>query len=81
MRKRAIICACLVALIAILLALCLGGCASKQSDVQFIWHDGQCMLFVDGITVQSAQELKKDWVFEECAVEVKSEMGQGGEDP
>lgn len=77
MSKRSIICACLVALIAILLALCLGGCGLGMSqygqDVEIIYHEGGCLMIVDGLSVEQVKEKTKEWSFDtDCRIDVRT---------
>ncbi len=77
MSKTLHICMLVVALLIILLLLCLGGCASTQQATQVLWHDGNCLFFVDGVSAQQAVEMTKDWEFEPCEIKLESEMGKG----
>ncbi len=76
MSKTLHICMLVIAVLIILLLLCLGGCASRQQSAQVIWNDGQCLLFVDGISAEQAGAISKDWEFKSCEVKVESELGE-----
>jgi uncharacterized lipoprotein NlpE involved in copper resistance len=71
---------CLIIFTAYLIALLLMGCATKQSAINLIWHDGQCLLFVEGISAEQAGNMSKEWEFGECEIKVESELGTGEED-
>ena len=68
-----------VAILIILILLCLGGCATRQQSAQVIWNDGQCLLFVDGISAEQAGLISRDWEFKNCEVKVESELGESEE--
>lgn len=64
------------ALLIILLLLCLSGCESMSSSsgsTKLIWHNGQCLLVVDGLTATQADEIDDLWEFKECEVTIKGE--------
>ena len=55
----------------------LTGCAAKQAQaMRMIWHDGECMLYIDGMQAEQAEELQKDWSMEQCDVAVQSRAGK-----
>ena len=68
--------ACGLVFIAILVWF-LTGCtqATASTKIDIIWHSGECLLIVEGLTVQQARELDNDWAFKKCDVEVLTEKG------
>jgi len=72
---------CLILFVAYIIALLLMGCASQQSGANVIWHDGRCLLYVEGISASQAAEVTKYWEFTECEITVESEMGEGSIGP
>ena len=71
----------IVAMLFILLMLCLAGCSTSNKSVQVIWHDGECLLYVDGISADQAGNMSKEWEFGDCGVKVESELGEGQAGP
>jgi hypothetical protein len=70
-------------IIAFWLAALLGGCAVKKADkIGLIWAEGaDCLLVADGLNVQEAQEIRKDWEFGDCKIGVNESSGQGEKKP
>ena len=49
----------------------LTGCTSqKVSDLDIIWHDGECLLVADGLSAEQAEQLGREWSFKACEVTV-----------
>jgi hypothetical protein len=68
------------------LALCLVMCtlltscsAQKGQDINLIWHDGECLLYIEGISAEQAGKVNKEWQFTSCGITVESELGAGKE--
>jgi len=66
---------CLILFVAYIIALLLMGCASKQAAINLIWHDGECLLFVEGISAEQAGNMSKEWEFSECSAVSESDLG------
>jgi hypothetical protein len=64
--------ACII--IGILIVWLLAGCGVQQVDnTKVVWHNGQCLLLVDGMTAQQAKQLTHEWELEDCKVSVRSD--------
>ena len=63
----------------IVLMLILSGCASSQQTATVIWHDGECMFFVEGLSTEQAGSIEKGWRFGDCEIKVESELGESEE--
>ncbi len=50
--------------------------AQKANDLQIIWHAGECLLVADGLLIEQAQSIQKEWQFAECEVNVGSDSGK-----
>ena len=46
-----------------------------------VWHDGKCLLIVDGMSVTQAEEMMAEWQFKECEVVVDSSESSGDKKP
>ena len=48
------------------------GCAKSQqiTDLDVLWSDGKCIFHAKGMSIEQAEEIKNDWNFSECDVEV-----------
>ena len=46
------------------------GCtpSTKVRDSRVLWHDGECLLYVDGVTIEQAKDLEESWQFRNCEV-------------
>ena len=57
--------------IAVLLSgLALAGCASqKVTDYDILWSDGKCIFHASVLTLEQAEELRKEWEFKDCDVD------------
>lgn len=75
MNQRFHIAMLIVAILIILLLLCLGGCASKNQSINLVWHDGECLLWVEGISAEQAGNMSKEWAFGDCEIRVDSALG------
>ena len=54
--------------------LLLTGCASKKlSNYDVLWSDGECILHISNMTLEQAEEIKKDWAFMKCKVDAEIE--------
>lgn len=58
-------------MVSVYLLACLSACSTfKQSSADLIYAEG-CILYVSGLTVEQADEMRKQWNFgEECEVQV-----------
>ena len=56
------------------------GCAKAQklSDYDVLWSDGKCIFHAKGMSIEQAQDLRKEWNFENCDVEVESSDNLAG---
>jgi hypothetical protein len=57
--------------------LILSGCtpSTKVRDMKVIWHDGNCLLYVDGISAKQAKVMSDEWQFKNCEVIVNENEG------
>jgi hypothetical protein len=53
--------------------------AQKGQDINLIWHDGECLLYIEGISAEQAGKVNKAWEFSTCGITVESELGAGKE--
>jgi hypothetical protein len=53
------------------------GCtpATKARNLKVLWHDGNCVLYVEGLTVEQARGLKEKWEFKDCNVVITENDG------
>jgi outer membrane murein-binding lipoprotein Lpp len=58
-------------LVAVLLSgLALAGCSSqKVTDYDILWSDGKCIFHASVLTLEQAEELRKEWEFKDCDVD------------
>lgn len=64
-----------IAVLVILLLLCLGGCSLTQrtNTVDFIYSNGGCLLYLDGLSVEQVGEASRNWVFDEdCDISIST---------
>ena len=68
-----------VAIMCILLYF-LTACAKSQkiSSYDVLWSDGKCIFHAEGMTLEQAQDLRKNWNFQNCDVEVDMSDGNKG---
>ena len=57
---------------ALLLLWILAGCTNskKAESLEILWHSDACLLIAQGLSIEEAQNLQRDWDFSECNVEV-----------
>ena len=69
---------CGVGIILIILYF-LTGCAKTQkiADYDILWSDGTCILHARGMSIEQAQDLQKEWNFENCDVQVETSDNVG----
>jgi hypothetical protein len=54
------------------------GCSTvkKFSDVKIVWHDGNCLLYAEGLSAEQATDIQKRWEFRDCEVIVNDFEGK-----
>ena len=67
----------LLLLLLLLLLLTCSGCGALQSQqgqqVEVIYHEGGCLMIVDGLSIEQMDEKEKLWLFDEgCKISVKT---------
>ncbi len=56
--------------------LVLPACASRQVlKTHVVWSDGKCLLVLDGVSIEEAKDLSKEWNFTECDVNITNTEG------
>jgi len=54
----------------------MGGCAAKKfSDLDVLWHDGECVFHAKGLSLEQANNMMKDFEFGPCEVKVFEQSG------
>jgi hypothetical protein len=62
--------------IVFILFISLGSCTTtKARNLKVLWHDGDCVLYVEGLTVEQAKGLREKWEFKGCNVVVDENEG------
>jgi hypothetical protein len=58
----------------------LTGCAKTQklSDFDVLWSDGKCIFHAKGMTIEQAQNLQKEWKFDNCDVQIETSDSTSG---
>ena len=66
-------------LVGLTVMLVMVGCSSthKISDFDVFWSDGKCIFHAKGMTIEQAQNLQKQWKFDNCDVEVDVSDNKG----
>ena len=56
----------------IALMVLVAGCTphTKAQNIDLIWHNGQCLLVADGMSIEQAREIHQSWTFEDCKIEI-----------
>ena len=58
-----------------LLLMCLlTGCVNQDTKATIFYTNGDCVFFIDGVTLAQSDELLRKWDFEECDVEINSNV-------
>jgi hypothetical protein len=61
-----------------LLFFFLEGCmtpAKKARNLKVLWHDGECVLYLEGLSIEQARGLKEKWEFKDCNVVITENEG------
>ena len=62
---------------ALITLLLLGGCSAQTAkNMQILWVDGKCVMFVDGISAAQAKDLQQGWRSKKCEIEVSGHAGE-----
>ena len=62
-------------LLTMLLLMCfLTGCVNQETKATLFYTNGNCVFFIDGITMAQSSELLRKWQFEECDVAVNTNV-------
>ena len=62
-------------LFTMLLLMCfLTVCVNQETKATLFYTNGDCVFFIDGVTLAQSDELLRKWEFEECDVEINSNV-------
>ena len=60
-----------VAVVLVVMLYFITGCSARHgTKIDVIWHDGQCLLIVNGINVDEAAKTLEEWQLRECEIEL-----------
>ena len=55
------------------------GCSTKQTSADVLWHSGNCVLAVEGLSIEQADDILRTWDFKECEVNTKATQAHDGD--
>jgi len=77
-----IIIVCVIVMV-LFMAYVLTGCSTikKAQKMSVMWSNGGCVFIAEGMSVQEAKEMTRDWDFNKCVVKIHGVDTSGNKSP